>query len=74
MFERYAAGREVEQRKIERAAAIAGDEDDERRTTLSLSLVVDDKRRLKPMAAQRDTTITALVHGWIAEHAEEERR
>lgn len=72
MFERYAAGREVEQRKIERAAATAGDEDDERRTTLSL--VVDDKRRLKLMAAQRDTTITALVHGWIAEHAEEERR
>lgn len=71
MFERYVAGREVEQRKIERAAATAGDE---RRTTLSLSLVVDDKRRLKLMAARRDTTITALVHGWIAEHAEEERR
>lgn len=39
------------------------------RTTLSLSLTVEDKRLLKVMAAERDTTIAALIHEWVAEHA-----
>ena len=42
-----------------------------RRTTLSLSLTVSDKKKLKMMAMEQDTTIAALIHGWIAEHSEE---
>ncbi len=41
------------------------------RTTLSLSLTVSDKKKLKMMAMEQDTTIAALIHGWIAEHSEE---
>ena len=45
--------------------------DDEKRTTLSLSLTVSDKKALKLMAVERETTIAAIVHEWIAEHNEE---
>lgn len=45
--------------------------DGEKRTTLSLSLTVSDKKALKLMAAERETTIAAIVHEWIAEHVEE---
>ncbi len=45
--------------------------DDEKRTTLSLSLTVSDKKALKMMAAERETTVAAMVHEWIAEHFEE---
>ena len=44
---------------------------DEKRTTLSLSLTVSDKKALKMMAAERETTVAAIVHEWIAEHFEE---
>ena len=43
---------------------------DEKRTTLSLSLTVSDKKTLKMMAAQHDTTIAAIIHEWIQEHLE----
>lgn len=45
--------------------------DDEKRTTLSLSLTVNDKKALKMMAAERETTIAAIVHEWIVEHTGE---
>lgn len=45
--------------------------DDEKRTTLSLSLTISDKKTLKMMAAQRDTTIAAIIHEWVQEHLEE---
>lgn len=84
MFEKYAADREAEQKKIEQAVAsqtaakqqtvsVAGAavEPEEKRTTLSLSLTVSDKKKLKMMAMEQDTTIAAIIHGWIAEHSEE---
>lgn len=74
MFEKYAADREAEQKKIEKtvAATAAGTSaDDEKRTTLSLSLTVSDKKALKMMAAERETTIAAIIHEWVAEHLEE---
>lgn len=43
---------------------------DEKRTTLSLSLTVSDKKALKLMAAQRDTTIAAIIHEWVQKHLE----
>ncbi|MBQ2457033.1 MAG: hypothetical protein II275_02630 [Bacteroidaceae bacterium] len=70
MFEKYAADREAEQKKIEKAV-VADTAVEEKRTTLSLSLTVGDKKALKMMAAERETTIAAIIHEWIQEHLEE---
>lgn len=70
MFERYTADREVRQKKIEKAV-VADTAVDEKRTTLSLSLTVSDKKALKMMAAERETTIAAIIHEWVQEHFEE---
>ena len=66
MFEKYAADREAEQKKIEKAV-VADAAAEEKRTTLSLSLTVSDKKALKMMAAERETTIAAIIHEWIQE-------
>lgn len=70
MFGKNAADRKAEQKKIEKAVAepVAVDE---KRTTLSLSLTVSDKKALKIMALQRETTIAAIIHEWIQEHLKE---
>jgi hypothetical protein len=70
MFEKYAADREAEQKKIEKAV-VADTAAEEKRTTLSLSLTVSDKKALKMMAVERETTIAAIIHEWIQEHLEE---
>ena len=31
---------------------------------------VSDKKALKMMAAERETTITVIIHEWVAEHLE----
>ena len=36
-----------------------------------LSLTVSDKKALKMMAAERETTIAAIIHEWVAEHRED---
>ena len=69
MFEKYAADREAEQKKIEKAV-VADAAAEEKRTTLSLSLTVSDKKALKMMAAERETTIAAIIHEWVQEHME----
>lgn len=68
MFKKNAADREAEQKKIEKAI-IADETADEKRTTLSLSLTVSDKMALKMMAVERETTIAAIIHEWVQEHA-----
>ena len=70
MFEKYAADREAEQKKIEKAV-VADTTKEEKRTTLSLSLTVSDEKALKMMAAERETTIAAIIHEWVQEHIEE---
>lgn len=70
MFEQYAADREAERKKIEEAV-VADTTADEKRTTLSLSLTVGDKKALKMTAAERGTTIAAIIHEWVQEHLEE---
>ena len=67
MFEKYAADREAEQKKIEKAV-VADTTKEEKRTTLSLSLTVSDKKALKMMSAERETTIAAIIHEWSQEH------
>ena len=68
---KYAADREAGQKKTEKTTADMTA--DEKRTTLSLSLTVSDKKVLKMMAAERDTTIAAIIHEWIQRHFEEEQ-
>ena len=68
MFGKYAADREAEQKKIEKAI-VADTTADEKRTTLSLSLTASDKKALKMMAAEKETTIAAIIHEWVQEHA-----
>ncbi|MBS5683281.1 MAG: hypothetical protein KHW81_02505 [[Clostridium] innocuum] len=46
-------------------------DNEEKRTTLSLSLTVSDKKALKLIAAEQETTIAAIIHNWITEHLEE---
>lgn len=70
MFEQYAADREAGRKKTEKAV-VADTTADEKRTTLSLSLTVGDKKALKMTAAERGTTIAAIIHEWIQEHLKE---
>lgn len=70
MFEKYAADREAE-KKIEKMVSTDVPAADEKRTILSLSLMVSDKKALKMMAAEKDTTIAAIIHERIAERLEE---
>ena len=70
MFRKNAADRKAEQKKIEKVVAEPAVVD-EKRTTLSLSLTVSDKKALKLMAMEQETTIAAIIHGWIQEHLEE---
>ena len=73
MFEKYAADREAEQKMIEQTvSADVAPAEDEKRTTLSLSLTVSDKKALKMMAAERETTIAAIIHEWVAEHTQKD--
>lgn len=72
LFEKYAADHEVDQKMIEQTVSVdAVPAEDEKRTTLSLSLTVSDKKTLKMMAAERETTIAAIIHEWVQEHLEE---
>ena len=71
MFGKHAVDREAEQKKVEKAVSVDAGAEDEKRNTLSLSLTASDKKALKMMAAEQETTIAAIIHGWIAEHLEE---
>lgn len=71
IFEKNATDREAEQKKIEKTVSADTPAVEEKRTTLSLSLTVSDKKALKMMAAEKETTIAAIIHGWIAEHQKE---
>ena len=71
MFEEYAADRESEQQKIEKTVSADAPAANEKCTTLSLSMTVSDKKALKIMAAERETTIAAIIHEWIVEHQKE---
>lgn len=44
--------------------------DEEKKTTLTLSLTVSDKKKLKVMAAEQETSIAAIIHEWVKEHTE----
>ena len=48
------------------------EEDSKRRTVLSLSLSVKDKKILKKLSMEKERTIASIIHQWI-EEAESER-
>lgn len=48
------------------------EEDSKRRTVLSLSLSVKDKKILKKLSMEKEKTIAFIIHQWI-EKAESER-
>ncbi|MDF2556765.1 MAG: hypothetical protein K0R71_593 [Bacillales bacterium] len=64
--------REAEQKQIEQTVVQSDASVNEPRTTLSLSLTMSDKKALKMMAAEKGTTIAAIIHGWIKEYNENE--
>ena len=70
MFEKYAADREAEQKKIEKSV-VADPAADEKRTTLSLSLTASDKKALKMRSLKEGKTIAAIIHEWIGEWKDE---
>lgn len=37
----------------------------DRRTVISVSLSAEDKKALKIMAAEKETTVSGLIHEWI---------
>ena len=41
---------------------------DDKRTSIQISLSMNDKKALKMMAAERGTTVAAMIHEWIEEH------
>lgn len=71
MFEKYAADREAEQKKIEKAVVADTAAEDEKRTTLSLALSVGDKKALKMRSLKEGKTIAAIIHEWIGEWKDE---
>lgn len=71
-LEKYAADREAGQKKIVTTGSVdVVPAEEEKRTTLSLSLTVSDKKALKMMALERETTIAAIIHEWVQEHLKE---
>ena len=66
-FAKAAQARKKEQEKIKQklTSNIDDTENKEPRTTMSLSLTVEDKKKLKTLAAQRETTVATLIHEWL---------
>ena len=72
VFEKSDADRNAEKKMMNKNVMVeVMPVEEEKRTTLSLSLTVSDKKALKLMAVERETTIAAIVHEWVQEHLEE---
>lgn len=48
-------------------------EEANKRTTLSLSLSLEDKKALKQIALDNDITVAALIHDWICQYEKESK-
>ena len=46
----------------------------ERRTTLTVSLSVEDKKTLKKYAVDREESISSVLHEWIKQNCKEESK
>ena len=78
MFAKASSKRVQEQTKIKDNLQNANGADDvnaastEPRTTMTLSMSVDDKMALKMIAMKRKKTVSKMLHEWIIELQEEE--
>lgn len=50
----------------------AGNDTAGKRTTIQVSLSAEDKKLLKKHAAERGTTVAAVVHEWISKYCAKE--
>lgn len=66
MFDKFAAERDVEQKKIESKAIGA---DDSKRVPVQLSMTAGEKKRLQLLAIDQGTTVSGLVRKWIDLHS-----
>ena len=75
MFKKAAQTRKVEQSEIKAklndTVADTAAEEDVPRTTMTISLSVEEKFRLKTLAMKRGKTTSGLIQQWIAENWEE---
>ena len=75
MFRKAAQTRQAEQNEIKAklsdTVADAKIEEDVPRTTMTISLSVEEKFRLKTLAMKRGKTTSGLIQQWIAENWEE---
>lgn len=75
MFRKAAQTRQVEQSEIKAklndTVADTAAEEDVPRTTMTISLSVEEKFRLKTLAMKKGKTTSGLIQQWIAENWEE---
>ena len=75
MFKKAAQTRQTEQKEIKaKLSDTVSDtkiEEDVPRTTMTISLSVEEKFRLKTLAMKRGKTTSGLIQQWIAENWEE---
>lgn len=73
MFAKASSKRVQEQTKIKDNLQNGADDiSSEPRTTMTLSMSVDDKMALKTIATKRKKTVSKMLHEWIIELQEEE--
>ena len=73
MFAKASSKRVQEQTKIKDNLQNSSEADDvssEPRTTMTLSMSVDDKMALKVLAMKSGKTVSGMLHDWIEEHKE----
>lgn len=71
MFAKASSKRVQEQTKIKDNLQNSSEADDvSYRTTMTLSMSVDDKMALKVLAMKSGKTVSGMLHDWIVEHKE----
>lgn len=74
MFAKASSKRVQEQTKIkdnlQNSADVVSSVSAEPRTTMTLSMSMDDKMALKTIAMKSGKTVSGMLHDWIEEHKE----
>ena len=67
-FKKAADARKEEQQEIKAKLSEKADDEVVQRTTICISLSVEEKYQLKLISAKRNRTISGLIQDWIAEN------
>lgn len=70
-FKKAADARKEEQQEIKAKLSEKANDEVVTRTTICISLSVEEKYQLKLISAKRNRTISGLIQDWIAENREE---